>query len=103
MCRKWTAALIAQFLVVSPEQFQPSLNTFPAYKEYLSSPGRYRGFCSECGSSLIWRSEDDTRTFDLYLGTVDEEWLVESEVGRRTADGAIASVLARPNGTQFWM
>ncbi|KAM5345617.1 hypothetical protein ACJ41O_011478 [Fusarium nematophilum] len=95
MCRKWTSSLVAQFLVLSPQQLTPALNTFPTFKEYVSSPGRFRGFCGDCGTSIAWRSTDYTPIFDLYLGTVDEKWLVgEGEVGR---------ALATPNGTQYWL
>ncbi|KAF5007333.1 hypothetical protein FDECE_6343 [Fusarium decemcellulare] len=95
MCRKWTSSLVAQFLVLSPKQLTPALNTFPAFKEYMSSPGRYRGFCSDCGTSLAWRSTDYTPIFDLYLGTVDEKWLVDH--------GDVGKALATPNGTQYWL
>ncbi|RSM08322.1 hypothetical protein CEP52_004770 [Fusarium oligoseptatum] len=94
MCRKWTSSLVAQFLVLSPDQLTPALNTFPSFKEYTSSPGRFRGFCSDCGTSIAWRSADYTPIFDLYLGTLDEEWLVDGEMGK---------MLAIPNGTQYWL
>ncbi|KAJ4257258.1 hypothetical protein NW757_003878 [Fusarium falciforme] len=94
MCRKWTSSLVAQFLILSPEQLAPTLNTFPSFKEYTSSPGRFRGFCSDCGTSIAWRSADCTPIFDLYLGTLDEEWLVGGETGK---------TLAIPNGTQYWL
>ncbi len=42
-------------------------------------PRAVPGFCGGCGTSLIWRSEGDKRTFDLFLGTVDEKWLVQGE------------------------
>lgn len=43
---------------------------------------------------MIWRSDDNPETFDLFLGTVDEKWLVhEKEVGK---------ALATPNQFQFW-
>ncbi|KAJ4190701.1 hypothetical protein NW755_004915 [Fusarium falciforme] len=94
MRRKWTSSLVAQFLILSPEQLTPTLNTFPSSKEYTSSPGRFRGFCSDCGTSIAWRSADCTPIFDLYLGTLDEEWLVGGETGK---------TLAIPNGTQYWL
>ncbi|KAJ4311474.1 hypothetical protein N0V84_010426 [Fusarium piperis] len=94
MCRKWTSSLVAQFLVLSPEQITPALNTFPSFKEYASSPGRFRGFCSDCGTSIAWRSVDYTPIFDLYLGTLDQEWLVDGDTGK---------TLATPNGTQYWL
>ncbi|KAJ5112868.1 hypothetical protein N7456_001402 [Penicillium angulare] len=80
MCRKWTASLLAQFIVISPTQIIPPLSSFQTFTEYSSSPRRHRGFCSRCGSSLIWRSEDKTDTLDLYLGTIDEKWLVGDRV-----------------------
>ncbi|PCD31056.1 hypothetical protein AU210_010721 [Fusarium oxysporum f. sp. radicis-cucumerinum] len=95
MCRKWTSSLIAQFLVISPKQISPALGTFASFKEYMSSPGRFRGFCGDCGTSLTWRSADYTPIFDLYLGTLDEKYLV--------GDGVVAKTLATPNGTQYWM
>lgn len=67
---------------------------FPIYSEYESSMRRFRGFCSRCGSSLFWRSVDRTDTFDLFLGTVDEKWLVENK--------EIGTVLGTPNQYQFW-
>src|ERR1700753_3474722 len=76
MCRKWTASLLTQFLVLKPSQITPNLSSFPSYKEYSSSPKRFRGFCGNCGSPLIWRSDDKTDLLDLYLGTIDEKWLV---------------------------
>ena len=95
MCRKWTSSLVAQFLILAPSQLEPPLDASSTYKEYSSSSGRFRGFCGQCGTSLIWRSIEDTSTFDLFLGTLDEKWLVgEKEVGK---------VLAAPNGTQFWL
>ena len=103
MCRKWTSSLIAQFIVVSPAQFEPELDACTTYKEYESSPGRFRGFCGQCGTSLIWRSEDDKRTFDLFLGTVDEKWLAGARTESGHADSQIGKLLATPNGTQFWM
>ncbi|OQE24675.1 hypothetical protein PENSTE_c007G03260 [Penicillium steckii] len=83
-CRKWTAtetsSLLTQFIVIKPTQIVPALSSFQTYTEYSSSPRRHRGFCSRCGSSLIWRSEDITDTLDLYLGTIDEKWLVGERV-----------------------
>ena len=103
MCRKWTSSLIAQFLVIRPEQFQPSLCTYEAYREYVSSPGRFRGFCGNCGSSLIWRSDADTSTLDLFLGTLDEQWLTPTNGNGSEYLKDVAKVLTTPSGTQFWM
>ena len=43
---------------------------------------------------MIWRSADRPESWDLFLGTVDEKWLVaEKEVGK---------ALATPNQFQYW-
>jgi hypothetical protein len=81
MCRKRTAALYPQFLMVAHSQLEPDLKSYSTYTEFESSPGRFRGFCNRCGSSLIWRNgEDKEAEFDLFLGTIDERWLVGEKV-----------------------
>jgi hypothetical protein len=39
--------------------------------EYESSPGKFRAFCSRCGSPLYSRSDDDPELRRLRLGTFD--------------------------------
>ena len=112
MCRKWTASLIASFIVVRPAQIKPALSTFSTYAEYESSPRRHRGFCSRCGSSLIWRSDDNPTTWDLFLGCVDQKWLVGSgsddiadrgsAAGTGTPEKGFGRELCTPNQFQFW-
>lgn len=112
MCRKWTSSLIASFIVVKPSQINPALSSFSTYAEYESSPRRHRGFCSRCGSSLIWRSGDNTATLDLFLGCVDQKWLVgDAEAGdatdrdagvRHNGHGGYGKDLCTPNQYQFW-
>jgi hypothetical protein len=110
MCRKWTSSLLAQFLVLRPAQICGFPFSWPSqsssqyqyianspvsssYAEYQSSPNRHRGFCAKCGSTPIWRSSDRPETLDLFLGTVDEEWLVR--------DKEMGKALATPNQYQF--
>lgn len=112
MCRKWTACLLTQFIVIKPTQIVPALSSFQTFTEYSSSPRRHRGFCSRCGSSLIWRSEDITDTLDLYLGTIDEKWLVGERVEgseRNTSygiqferTGGVGEELCTPSQFQFY-
>lgn len=106
MCRKWTSSILPQILSFQVEQMTPQLQLFPStfaeYTEYESSPRRFRGFCSRCGSSILWRSEDDKDEFDLFLGTVDERWLVgeKGHDGRRI--GGFGKELVTPNYKQLW-
>jgi hypothetical protein len=60
---------------------------------------------------LLWRSEDDQTSFDLYIGTLDEKYLIGVEeakpvdevagAGKTLKDGW-GKLLCTPNGTQFW-
>ncbi|KAL3462043.1 Mss4-like protein [Aspergillus heterothallicus] len=104
MCRKWSGALLYQYLYLSPEQLSPPLSAFATYREYGSTPGRYRGFCRECGSSLIWRSDRETECLkvDLLLGTIDEKWLIGTgEAGEKK--GGLGKILCKPSGAQHWV
>mgnify|MGYP000002518177 FL=1 len=40
--------------------------------DYESSPGKYRGFCPKCGSSITWRNGGDDSLIDLRLGSFDD-------------------------------
>ena len=40
-------------------------------REYESSPGKFRAFCSRCGSPVYSRRADDPETFRIRLGTLD--------------------------------
>lgn len=99
MCCKHTFSLIAQSLIVLPEQLQHALSNFEPYKGYSSSPKWFQCFCSQCSSSLIWRSEDDTSTI-AFMRTLDAKWLVSGKLD--SAGTEIVEPLAGPSGTQYW-
>lgn len=40
-------------------------------REYESSPGKFRAFCSSCGSPLYSRHEAEPKIFRIRLGTLD--------------------------------
>jgi hypothetical protein len=40
-------------------------------REYESSPGKFRAFCSRCGSPIYSRLAADPETFRIRLGTLD--------------------------------
>ena len=48
-------------------------------REYESSPGKYRAFCSRCGSPIYSRVDSDPETLRVRLGTLD------GDPGRRPA------------------
>lgn len=41
--------------------------------EYQSSPGKFRAFCSRCGSPIYSRRQDDPDSRNLRLGTLDSD------------------------------
>ncbi|KAB8070407.1 Mss4-like protein [Aspergillus leporis] len=112
MCRKWTASLFPQMLSLASEQVTPELSTFQTYKEYRSSEKCLRGFCSECGSSLIFRSEETPKELHVFLGTIDEKWLIGEKVKgteklteRGVAferDGGLGGILGTPSYVQIY-
>lgn len=42
-------------------------------REFESSPGKLRGFCSRCGSPVYSRLADDPETFRIRLGILDDD------------------------------
>ncbi|MCJ1345123.1 hypothetical protein MMC31_003328, partial [Peltigera leucophlebia] len=65
----------------------------PPFKEYSSSATCYRGFCSNCGGSLTWRTDDRPDEVEIFTGSVDEECLI----GARTKSVA-SSMIAQRGG-----
>lgn len=54
----------------------PSWQAGAPIKEYSHTPGRYRGFCGTCGSTMYWRCPvEDGDEIEMGVGTVDEELL----------------------------
>ncbi|KAL8868150.1 MAG: hypothetical protein Q9174_005180, partial [Haloplaca sp. 1 TL-2023] len=89
-CRKHSGSLVAHFITVNPSQLQWSNasngNEKPqSFKEFSSSKGVYRGFCSSCGSALTWRSEGQADEVEIMLGTVDETYLIGDRTEKVTS------------------
>ena len=51
------------------------------YAEYSSSSGVYRGFCNNCGSTLLWRCDKEPEEVGITTGTLDEKWLIGEKTG----------------------
>jgi hypothetical protein len=99
-------------LTLSSSQVTPSFSAFQTYKEYRSSEEGLRGFCLECGSSLLFRSEKTPGELDIFLGTIDEDWLIGEKIeesGKKTAHGVsferkggVGSILGTPSYVQLY-
>jgi len=66
MCHKWTGAAFLTGACFPPGAIEW---TEKAPKYYISSSEARRGFCAECGSSLIYESED---TICVTAGSLDD-------------------------------
>lgn len=90
MCRKWTGCLFSTDMIVKKIQVGPALSSFETFTEFQSSPGTKRAFCSVCGSSLAWFTDDMPDELIIFVGTIDEMVLmgkVHEDTVRETEHG----------------
>ncbi len=67
-CARWTGHLVAA-TSVTPDRFALTAGE-AALKWYAASSEAKRGFCGECGSSLLWKPEDGSR-ISICAGALD--------------------------------
>jgi hypothetical protein len=112
LCRKFTGALISHDVIIKPEQIS-DISKASTYKEYRSSEAAVRTFCSNCGSGLTWKIDYVPDMVVLFMGTIDEEFLIGKKVEgseKETPlgvefkrDGGLSKELASMNlGHLFW-
>lgn len=120
---------MVHFITVLPSQLKwaspsPSNSQTAAapFKEFSSSHRGRRGFCAECGSALTWRAVDQPEEVELFVGTIDEVFLIGDRSSRIESkslswEGKWVGVLRReeedgttgmghdlcvPSGGNFW-
>jgi hypothetical protein len=59
----------------------------PTLKHYKSAPNTHRSFCGNCGSSLAFNDDQCPENTEIYLGTIDEEFM-KGDVGTELVGGA---------------
>lgn len=69
-CRRASGSAFAANASVRSE-YLTFISGRDAIREFESSPGKFRGFCSECGSPLYSRREAVPDAFRIRLGTLD--------------------------------
>lgn len=89
----------------------------PELREFASSPHGRRGFCASCGSSISWRHEETPQEIELFLGSVDEKWLIGDRTERVSSEelakdgawdelvkkeGYVGRDLCEPHGNYFF-
>ena len=72
---------MANLITVKPSQVRwsnssESVKAAEPYKEFSSSKGVYRGFCSSCGTAFVWRADRAPDAIEFFIGTIDEKWLI---------------------------
>lgn len=68
MCQRWTGSVVATDAIVKKKDLRITKGE-PKY--YRSSHFAERGFCSDCGSPLIFRAIDDD-WLSIQTGTLDD-------------------------------
>jgi len=72
MCRKLHAAAFRTRAKVATRDWE-WVSGEGFVKFYESSPGEQKGFCSECGSSLLTRFDSNPEVLGFPLGTLDSD------------------------------
>ena len=72
MCRKLHAAAFRTRAKVASKDWE-WVSGENLVKYYDSSPGEHKGFCSECGSSLLTRFDHLPDVIGFPLGTLDTD------------------------------
>ncbi|KAI4206448.1 MAG: hypothetical protein LQ346_001074 [Caloplaca aetnensis] len=105
-----TGSLTPHFITIQPSQLRwanpsadNSLTASDPYKEFSSSKGAYRGFCSACGTAFSWRSDETADEIEILIGTIDEKWLIGDRTEMvssqsLTEPGVFEEVLASEEG-----
>ncbi|WP_130305351.1 GFA family protein [Advenella incenata] len=72
MCRKAHGAAFRSRARVNSADFKITQGD-NLLKFYESSPGNHRGFCSECGTPILSRFDNDSTCYGLPLGALDDD------------------------------
>lgn len=72
MCRKLHASAFRTRAKVATKDWE-WVSGEDTVKFYESSPGEHKGFCSECGSSLLTRFDNNAEVVGFPLGTLDTD------------------------------
>lgn len=78
MCRKLHASAFRTRAEVQTADWK-TLEGQEWIRFYESSPGEYKGFCSNCGSSLYTKFDANPRVYGFPLGTLDTNPGIKAE------------------------
>lgn len=98
MCRKWTGCLVSHDLIVKKSQVTPLFESFSTFTLYDSSPGTQRAFCSKCGGGVAWFNEYIPEDVIIFVGTIDEEYLLGKPIENTIKEDEHGSTFEREGG-----
>lgn len=87
-CRKATGSAYATNIVVATESFVVSAGQ-TLLKGFQSSPGKFRYFCSDCGSPIYSHGERTKHIVSVRCGTLDGDPGLRPSVHAYVADKAV--------------
>ena len=87
MCQRLSGSAFTVGSMVLNSQFS-FLQGEDLIKPYESSPGVYRSFCSECGSSLLFQSDHEPGITYVNIGAIDEPLNIKTRSHIFVADKA---------------
>ncbi|KXH35230.1 glutathione-dependent formaldehyde-activating enzyme [Colletotrichum simmondsii] len=96
-CRKQSGALFVAFQRVPWPMKWTSPKGTSTLREFSITPMAKRGFCTECGSWLYYRSKGE-EWGSICLGTLDQEVLI----GEKGQKGGFGAILASGLGGHEW-
>jgi hypothetical protein len=67
-CRRHSGAPVSVFLAVGRDAYAVTKGDITRFN---SSPGRWRGFCARCGSTLTCEGEPTSPEVHFHIGSVD--------------------------------
>jgi hypothetical protein len=68
-CRKHSGAPVSVFVAFRRDAYQVTKGEITKFN---SSPGRWRGFCARCGSTLTCEGEPLTSETHFHIGAIDQ-------------------------------
>lgn len=68
-CRKHSGAPVSVFLAVGRADYEITRGEITRFN---SSPGRWRGFCARCGSTLTCEGDPASPEVHFHIGSIDQ-------------------------------
>ena len=68
-CRKHSGAPVSVFVAFRRDAYEVTKGEITKFN---SSPGRWRGFCARCGSTLTCEGEPLTSEMHFHIGAIDQ-------------------------------